>query len=208
MAYPRGLGQDGRLLAPDRWEIELRPWFGNGCVDLTPAGRAHMIRHFWRGDAFHGWYVNLQRSLVSSPFGSDTMDQQLDLWVAADGAVTWKDEDHLEQAVRFGMFDEAEAASARAEAERVLEDWPFPTGWEHWRPEPWWLVPELAARAVVAGPGASGGLGEDLRRLWCQVTLCYLRSTAGNGTALRMPGTPARSSPRGSPTSSGSMSRP
>lgn len=156
MAYPRGLDERGALLSPDRWEIELRSWFGNGCVDLTPTGRPHMIRHFWRDGAFQGWYLNLQRPLVPSALGFDTMDLQLDLWIAADGQVTWKDEDHLEQAVGFGMLDEAEAASARAEAERVLGEWPFPTGWEDWRPDPSWPLPELPAAwsTVPAGTGA------------------------------------------------------
>jgi hypothetical protein len=27
----------------------------------------------------------------------------------------------------------------------LITEWPFPTGWEDWRPDPAWPVPELAA---------------------------------------------------------------
>jgi hypothetical protein len=38
-----------------------------------------------------------------------------------------------------------DAASARAEGERVLAAWPFPTGWEDFRPDPRWELPQLPA---------------------------------------------------------------
>jgi hypothetical protein len=145
IVYPQGL-DDGRLLPVDRWLIERRSWFGTGVLDLTPPGRAHMIRHFWHEDrSFRGWYVNLQAPLRPTAQGFDTTDHQLDLRIEPDGAVTWKDEDHLEQAVGYGMFSEDEAEAARAEARRVLAEWPFPTGWEAWRPDPAWPIPELPA---------------------------------------------------------------
>ncbi len=146
IAYPNGLA-GGRLRPVGEWEIEERPWFGHGVVDLTPLGRGHMIRHFRDDDgSFRGWYVNLQAPLRPSPLGFDTMDHQLDLWIEPDGAVTWKDEDHLEQAVTLGILGAGKAAEVRREAERVLEEWPFPTGWEEWRPDPSWPLPALPAR--------------------------------------------------------------
>src|SRR5262249_17524727 len=33
----------------------------------------------------------------------------------------------------------------RAEGERALTEWPFPTGWEEWRPDPRWKLPQLPA---------------------------------------------------------------
>lgn len=144
IAYPLGLAPDSSLIDPSSWTVELRDWFGSGCLDLTPAGRAHMIRHFWGDDgAFAGWYVNLQDPVRRRPGGFDTTDLQLDLWVEANGTVHWKDDDHLEQAVAFGMFSQAEADAARAEAERVLDKWPFPTGWEEWRRPPTWTPLQL-----------------------------------------------------------------
>jgi hypothetical protein len=145
IVYPVGL-EDGRLLPLDRWTVEERPWYGNGCVFAMPPGRAHSIVHFWNDDgSFRGWYVNLQDPLRETPRGFDTRDRQLDLWIEAGGTVTWKDEDHLEQAVELGLMTAAECLAARAEAERVLREWPFPTGWEDWRPDPAWPLPSLPA---------------------------------------------------------------
>jgi hypothetical protein len=72
IAYPLGLAPDGSLINPDTWTVELRDWFGSGCLDLTPA-----------------------------------------------------------------------ADAAHAEAEHVLDEWPFPTGWEEWRPPPAWTPLQL-----------------------------------------------------------------
>jgi hypothetical protein len=33
--------------------------------------------------------------------------------------------------------------AVRAEGERVLAAWPFPTGWEEFRPDPAWPLPGL-----------------------------------------------------------------
>jgi hypothetical protein len=144
IAYPLGLADDGSLLDPATWPVEVREWYGNACLDLTPEGRAHMVRHFWADDgAFAGWYVNLQQPVVRHARGLDTTDLQLDLWIEPGGAVTWKDEHHVEQAVRWGMFTQDVADAARREAERVLEEWPFPTGYEDWRPPASWTPPQL-----------------------------------------------------------------
>ena len=75
--------------------------------------------------------------------GFDTTDWQLDLWVEADGTVHWKDEDDLARAVELGILTAEEARLARDEANRVLDEWPFPTGWEDWRPDPAWPTPSL-----------------------------------------------------------------
>ena len=146
VVYPTGHDGEGRLLPLARWRIEHRAWFGSGSLDLTPPGRAYAIR-LLRGDdgSFRGWYVNLQAPMRRRPHGFDTRDLQLDLVVEPRGAVTWKDEDHLEQAVELGLLGEDDARLARSEAERVLAEWPFPTAWEEWRPDPGWVLPELPA---------------------------------------------------------------
>jgi hypothetical protein len=56
--------------------------------------------------------------------------------VAAGGRVHRK----LAAAARVGRVD---AAAARAEGERVIAEWPFPTGWEDFRPDPAWQLPRL-----------------------------------------------------------------
>jgi Protein of unknown function (DUF402) len=146
VVYPNGQDEEGRLLPLDRWKIKHRPWFGSGSLDLTPPGRAYAIRLLCDDDgSFQGWYVNLQAPLRRRRDGIDTRDLQLDLLVDPAGSVTRKDEDHLEQALELGLLSADDARLARGEAERVLVERPFPTGWEDWRPDPGWELPELPA---------------------------------------------------------------
>jgi hypothetical protein len=149
IAYPVGV-VDGDLLPLDRWVVEERGWFGNGVLHVMPPAREHSLLHFWNDDrSFRGWYVNLQDELEETRFGVDTRDRQLDLWIEADRSVTWKDEHHLGQAIESGLMTPSECLAARREAERVLADWPFPTGWEGWEPDPAWPLPALPADWAV-----------------------------------------------------------
>lgn len=134
IAFPQGR-ENGRLRPFGEWGVELRTWAGPGGLEVTPFGRSHSVRLF-RDDAgsFLGWYVNLQAPLAASRFGFDTSDWQLDLWIEPDGAVHWKDEDDLLHAVELGIMTAEEGRAAREEAERVLAEWPFPTGFEDWQP--------------------------------------------------------------------------
>ena len=127
------------------WEHVEHVWTGSHTLRLLRPGAAHCLYLFWaEADwAFQGWYVNLQEPYARSRLGFDTRDHQLDVVVAPDGTWRWKDEDHLELGVRLGVFSRAEAAAIRAEGERVIAAWPFPTGWEAWRPDPSWPVPSL-----------------------------------------------------------------
>lgn len=126
------------------WRLGDGNWGRAQTLLLTPEGAAHSIWLFWSEDwTFLGWYVNLQQPHERTPVGFDTRDQVLDIWVDPDLSWKWKDEDELEAAVRLGRFTDAEAKAIRAEDERVIEEWPFPTGWEDWRPDPSWLIPEL-----------------------------------------------------------------
>jgi hypothetical protein len=134
IAYPLGRA-NGRLLPFDEWGVELRSWIGPGRLELTPIERQHAIRLVFGEDgSFLGWYVNIQAPLEKSRFGFDTTDWQLDLWIEADGTVHWKDEEDLARAVELEIMRAEEARLAHQEAERVLDEWPFPTGWEDWRP--------------------------------------------------------------------------
>jgi uncharacterized protein len=123
------------------WDIVERPWAGDGILIVGVPGRAHSIWLFWESGVFAGWYVNLEDRWRPTRLGFDTQDHELDIWVESDGSWRWKDEDHLELAVDAGVFSPEEAAAFRAEGERVLAEWPFPTGWEDWRADPSWPVP-------------------------------------------------------------------
>ena len=138
---PAKVPAGGLRIPGDDWELEdTAPTRDQICV--ARPGRAHSIYLFWRGGELEHWYVNFERPLRRTAVGFDTFDEKLDLVVAPDGTHRWKDEDELEQAAALGLLD---AEAVRAEAARVLEEWPFPTGWEDWQPDPSWPVPELPA---------------------------------------------------------------
>lgn len=148
---------DGRLLraVPVRERFAhprttaLRPWNGAGILKVIPRDAAHSVWVFWHENGVHhGWYVNLEERHAWQPWGIATRDQVLDLWCERPRTWEWKDEDEFAVAVEVGRFTPAEAAAVRAEGERVaatIEAWhsPFSDGWESWRPDPDWTIPEL-----------------------------------------------------------------
>jgi hypothetical protein len=113
-----------------------------GLLRLTRPGRAHSVLHFRHADgSFRGWYVNLEEPLRRTPDGFEFEDHILDIWIEPGADPRWLDEDELADALARGLMTPAAAAAARAEGERVLAEWPFPTGWEEWRPDPGWGLP-------------------------------------------------------------------
>ena len=140
---PAMIPAGGLRIPGDDWElVEKRNSRDQVCV--ARPGRAHSVYVFLTDDGtVEDWYVNFEQPLRRSPVGFDTFDEKLDLIVAPDGSYRWKDEDELEQAAALGLLDPDEV---RAEAQRVLREWPFPTGWEDFRPDPSWPVPQLPPR--------------------------------------------------------------
>jgi hypothetical protein len=141
------------LFPPGGWPFgEAHPWAANGRFEghgilvCQPPGAAHTIWHFWDGDerVFAGWYVNLQEPLRREERSFVTQDQELDIWITPDESWQWKDVEELEEWVSRGRFTRKEVREIWAEGERVLAEWPFPTGWEDWIPDPTWPVPELS----------------------------------------------------------------
>ena len=116
---------------------------------LTPTGASYSILVLWHetGD-FKAWYVNLEDPLRRTSLGYDYEDHLLDIWIEPNGAWQWLDEDEFGEAIERGFITEEKAREVRAEGERVLEAWPFPTGWEDWRPDPAWDVPTLPGDLV------------------------------------------------------------
>ena len=149
-------GTPGRLLGYDRhghyiadWVARVPPrehvWAENRVLRLVRRGEAHILELVWHDATgeFRGWHVNLQDPVTQTARGYDTVDHALDVWVHADGRWEWKDEDDFAQAQELGAFTAEEAAAIRAEGERVVAAWPFPTGWEDFTPDPAWPIPEL-----------------------------------------------------------------
>jgi hypothetical protein len=118
--------------------------FGLSALRVTEPGASHSILHFFRSPGrFNAWYVNLERPLTRSSVGFDLVDLFLDVSATQDGRWRWLDEDELDEALQAGLITPQEAATVRAEGERVIEQWPFPTGWEEWKPDPAWTRPIL-----------------------------------------------------------------
>ncbi|HEX4520985.1 MAG TPA: DUF402 domain-containing protein [Gaiellaceae bacterium] len=151
----RPVAADGRdlreLPLSERWgpRVALRRPFlfeegAGSLVIVFPRGRAYAIWIFRGPEGVIGWYVNLEDPQVFAGRTISTRDHILDLWVpATTGEARWKDEDELEAAVAAGSRTRKEADAYRAEAERVADERPWPTGWEDAEPDPEWPAPEL-----------------------------------------------------------------
>lgn len=130
---------------PPEWEL-VPSVFRRNALRLTRPGDRHSRLLFFDDDGgMRGWYVNFERPLERSPVGFDYVDLLLDLWIDPAGVWRLVDEDELQQALDHGRISAEEGDAVRAEAERVVAAWPFPTGWEDFRPDPEWEPPRLPA---------------------------------------------------------------
>jgi len=141
--YPRGfnyvMGDDLFGDWKSRRRVGRRPQ-----LRITRAGNPYSVFLFQHEDGtLRGWYVNLERPQRRTQRGFDYEDDLLDVWVAVGAEPELLDEDELEEAISRGFISHERAADVRANAERVLADPPWPTGWEEWQPEPGWQVPDL-----------------------------------------------------------------
>ncbi|WP_274561725.1 DUF402 domain-containing protein [Streptomyces spiramyceticus] len=124
-------------------------WWGTGVLKLARPGDPWSVWLFWeRGWRFKNWYVNLEEPRFRWSGGVDSEDHFLDIAVHPDRAWQWLDEDEFAQARRVGLLSAAKARrveEAGSAAVRLIKSWdaPFRDGWEHWRPDPRWAVPEL-----------------------------------------------------------------
>ncbi len=132
-------GAEVRMPSAQRTLAE-RPAPRDALALLTPGSR-RSIWLFWEPPStFEHWYVNFERTIGWSGHCFDMVDEKLDLIVTPNRGLRWKDEDELEHAAALGLVD---AEAVRAEAERVVETWPFPTGWEEFEPDPAWPTPRF-----------------------------------------------------------------
>lgn len=123
------------------WELGDKEFHAPGMLRVAPVGQPFEV--FAPVTAEHGvisWYVNFQKPLARTPAGFDTMDETLDLMVAADFS-SWerKDGDELELAVEMGVYDGCEARRILDTCD-VVEDAlsrgevPWDRTWRTWRP--------------------------------------------------------------------------
>ena len=130
-------------------EVIRDTWTRTDILSLSQPGGAFSVDLMWEagGNILECWYVHLQEPLRRTKVGFDTMDQLIDIVISPDkSGWTWKDEDEFAEAVDIGVFTPTEAASIRAEGERVIElleskQPPFCDGWETWSPPKDWGIP-------------------------------------------------------------------
>lgn len=137
---PMAIGDNGPV--PPRTDDEWRLVPYDHHWDCLRIVGDHSLQLIWEGGAFRYSRINLETPFVRTDVGFDFQDLALDVHVHPDGTLTLEDEDHLEQMVERGLAD---GDRVRAEAERLVAAWPFPTGWEDWAPDPSWPVPNLPA---------------------------------------------------------------
>jgi hypothetical protein len=129
-----------RIPGDAEWELREARSPGGSLGLMTIGGRWSLWHETDERGEFDYWYVNFERDVRRTRIGVDLVDEKLDFIVERDGSVRWKDEDELAEAGRLGYLDEADV---RAQAAAVLADPPWPSGWESWRPDPSWAIPEL-----------------------------------------------------------------
>ena len=129
--------------------LERRVSGNRHVLTLTAPGAAHSVWLFWTSEwEFLFWYVNLQEPITRTPRGILVLDQVLDIVASPERTWNWKDEDDFQALVGRGFFTAEEAASIRAEGERMIAAIernapPFSEGWEAWRPDAGWPVPNI-----------------------------------------------------------------
>lgn len=137
----------------ETWVLRDRTWTGGGALLLHTPGTGHALLGFYdeAQAALVNWYLNLQEPLRRTVSGFDYLDQWLDLVIRPDRqSWFWKDKDEFAEAQARGLIDKRAAAAIRAEGARALAllregRSPYAIGWQTWRPEVSWTVPQLPA---------------------------------------------------------------
>ncbi len=149
-------GRDLRAVQSDAFVVPRRQvqtvWEDYSVLRVYQPGKRWSVWHFFHGEtgAFEGWYVNIEDPHVRADHTTRSRDHVLDVWVEPDRTFERKDEDELVLAVEQGRYSQVEAdaiTSVADEVEDVIREWgpPFRDGWESFRPDPAWPVPELPA---------------------------------------------------------------
>ena len=138
-----------RMLDPSVGEFRKETSPDNHVLSLTPHDSWHSVMLFWSHEwQIKTWYVNFQSPIDRVRQGIELHDYALDIVVRPDMSWSWKDEDEFEELVSRGFLSDDQVSSIRAEAVRLVRTVesvgpPFCDGWEKWRPDPSWPVPQL-----------------------------------------------------------------
>lgn len=130
---------------------QLEEWVSGDyhVLTLTPPDSWHSVWLFWTSEwKLETYYVNLQAPIYRTSRGILVQDYALDIAVSPDMSWSWKDVDEFEELIGRGFFTESQISSIRAEADLMVrtienEGSPFSDGWENWRPDTNWPIPEV-----------------------------------------------------------------
>lgn len=124
-------------------------WEGYDVLRVAPAGKPWSVWSFFTEGSrtFEGWYVNIEDPHTRVGTTTYTRDRIVDLEVEPDRTVYRKDVDELALAVEQGRYSREEADRFMRwleQAEAMVAAWASPMcdGWEDFRPDPAWPVPE------------------------------------------------------------------
>jgi predicted RNA-binding protein associated with RNAse of E/G family len=144
----------GRVTVENRvraeWVLQDVEWVWGGRLRLSIPGSHYSVLIFRNPEdgSQQSWYINLEDTIRCTVLGYDYIDQLLDIILSPDLSTWhWKDENELDEAVRFGLITAEKAAAMRTEGKKTVK-WlqsgisPF-NGWEDWRPNPSWQIPTL-----------------------------------------------------------------
>jgi len=142
--YPRGV-QHGRdtftKWLSGEWELGDKEFHAPGMLRIAPTGQPFEVFAPVTSDlGVTSWYVNFQQPLMRTLQGFDTMDETLDLLVAADfSSCQRKDDDELQLALEMGVYSQSEAQrilDSCVAVEKALDCGavPWDRGWQDWPP--------------------------------------------------------------------------
>ena len=138
-----------QMADPDIEQLEERVSGDYHVLTLTPPDCWHSVWLFWTADwKLETYYVNLQAPIRRTSRCILVRDYALDIAIEPDMSWSWKDVDEFEELISRGFFTESQIASIRAEADRMVQTIetrasPFSDGWENWRPDTNWPVPDV-----------------------------------------------------------------
>ncbi|MBT2555553.1 DUF402 domain-containing protein [Arthrobacter sp. ISL-5] len=123
------------------WGLRKKEFVAPGMLRIAPHGQPfEVFASVPENGGVISWYVNFQQPLKRTALGFDTMDETLDLIVAADFS-SWerRDEDELELAVSMGIYDPADAQRLIASCAAVEQSLsqgtvPWDIRWRGWTP--------------------------------------------------------------------------
>ena len=137
------------MSSPGIGQLEERVAGDYHVLTLTPPNSWRSIWLFWTAQwKLERYYVNLQAPICRTSRGILVRDYALDITVNSDMSWSWKDEDEFEELSSRGFFTECQVSSIQTEADRMVQvienkRAPFSDGWENWRPDTIWPVPEV-----------------------------------------------------------------